>query len=315
MQGIHDRQARLLLRVLDCLEYETPDKEPLFALTGGAALNFFAQPLPRLSVNIDLAYCPLDEQEPALAAMRSGLQHLTQVLCARLSGAQCEHTQHEAGDHLLVRHNGVTVKVEPGGFVRGAVFPTETRRLCQEARLAYKTTVSARCLSEADLYGGKICAALDRHHPRDYFDLLPLKRRGVLDEKIRKAFLAYALSHPRPLAELLDPHPPPMKEKLRAELSDMTHEPVSMKTLEHVRTWILQAIRTGLTPDERWFLRSVEAEEPIWALAGLPAHVPHLPAVRRKLQNMAELRQHPEKHKESLAKLEKSLFSSAEMQA
>ena len=42
-------------------------------------------------------------------------------------------------------------------------------------------------------------------------------------------------------------------------------------------------------------------------LADLSAHVPLLPAVRWKLYNIAELRQHPRKHKAALVKLEKCL--------
>lgn len=38
-------------------------------------------------------------------------------------------------------------------------------------------------LSFADLYGGKICAALDRQHPRDLFDIKLLSEVGSLNEK------------------------------------------------------------------------------------------------------------------------------------
>jgi hypothetical protein len=156
--------------------------------------------------------------------------------------------------------------------------------------------------------------ALDRQHPQDFFDLLPLMQGGVLEEKTRKAFLVYALSHPRPLAELLDPPPLPLEQAFLAELSDMLNTPCGAQTLEKVRAWTIRAVHDGLTSDERWFLRSIMADDPVWGLAGLPAHVPQLPAVRRKLQHMAELRQDPEKHKEALARLEKSLFSSADRQ-
>jgi predicted nucleotidyltransferase component of viral defense system len=70
---MYTRQARLLLHILDCLKYETAAEEPFFALKGGTALNFFIQPFPRLSVDIDLTYCPLDERSVALAAMSNGL--------------------------------------------------------------------------------------------------------------------------------------------------------------------------------------------------------------------------------------------------
>ena len=298
-----------MLDILDCLEYETSENEPLFALKGGTALNFFVQPLPRLSVDIDLTYCPLDERELSLTAMREGLQRLEQALRVRLAGVQCTNTPSSEGVKLLVRHHGVTVKVEPNVIIRGTVLPTEIRSLCSEAQGVFKTTVKARCLSEPDLYGGKICAALDRQHPRDLFDILPLMRAGKLEESTRKAFLVYALSHPRPLAELIEPHLQPLKAIFNAEFSGMTRVPVDTERLEEARAWLIQAIHSGLTLDERHFLVSCKKGEPNWSLAGLPEHVPQLPAVRWKLHNIAELQRRPEQYKKAVSKLEKCLFS------
>ena len=48
------RQAELLLRILPLIY-----KEDVFALKGGTAINFFVRDLPRLSVDIDLAYLPV----------------------------------------------------------------------------------------------------------------------------------------------------------------------------------------------------------------------------------------------------------------
>lgn len=44
-------QAELLLRILPLIH-----KEDMFALKGGTAINFFVRDLPRLSIDIDLAY-------------------------------------------------------------------------------------------------------------------------------------------------------------------------------------------------------------------------------------------------------------------
>ena len=51
------KQAELLLRILP-LVYE----QDVFALKGGTAINFFLRDLPRLSVDIDLAYLPLNDR-------------------------------------------------------------------------------------------------------------------------------------------------------------------------------------------------------------------------------------------------------------
>jgi len=49
--------------------------------------------------------------------------------------------------------------------------------------------VECRTLSENELYAGKICAALDRQHPRDLFDVLMLLRAGTFNDAMRKAFI------------------------------------------------------------------------------------------------------------------------------
>ena len=49
-------------------------------------------------------------------------------------------------------------------------------------------------VSFADLYGGKIVAALDRQHPRDLFDVRDLLAKEGIDDKLRKAFIAQLLN-------------------------------------------------------------------------------------------------------------------------
>jgi predicted nucleotidyltransferase component of viral defense system len=62
-----------------------------------------------------------------------------------------------------------------------------------------------RVVSFADLYGGKIVAALDRQHPRDLFDVRELLANEGIDETLRRAFLVYLLSHNRPMLRSAGP--------------------------------------------------------------------------------------------------------------
>ncbi|WP_449757785.1 nucleotidyl transferase AbiEii/AbiGii toxin family protein [Endozoicomonas euniceicola] len=50
--------------------------EPVFALKGGTAINLFVQDFPRLSVDIDLAYLPLEPRDEALKNVRSALERV-----------------------------------------------------------------------------------------------------------------------------------------------------------------------------------------------------------------------------------------------
>ncbi|MFB3079791.1 MAG: nucleotidyl transferase AbiEii/AbiGii toxin family protein, partial [Lysobacterales bacterium] len=70
----------------------------------------------------------------------------------------------------------------------------------------FEISATANTLGVADLYGGKLCAALDRQHPRDIFDVkILMENEGITDE-IRTAFVVYLASHDRPMSELLDPN-------------------------------------------------------------------------------------------------------------
>jgi len=55
------RQAELLLQLLPFFS-----GEDIFALKGGTAINFFIRDLPRLSVDIDLAYLPINDRKKAI---------------------------------------------------------------------------------------------------------------------------------------------------------------------------------------------------------------------------------------------------------
>jgi hypothetical protein len=55
VKDIYFKQARLVLQLLPFVM-----KQDHFSLKGGTAINFFVRDLPRLSIDIDLTYIPLD---------------------------------------------------------------------------------------------------------------------------------------------------------------------------------------------------------------------------------------------------------------
>ena len=58
---VFEAQAALLVRILPYVATET-----CFALKGGTAINLFVRDLPRLSVDIDLVYLPIEDRETSL---------------------------------------------------------------------------------------------------------------------------------------------------------------------------------------------------------------------------------------------------------
>lgn len=196
------------------------------------------------------------------------------------------------------------MKIEPNEVIRGAVYPVEERELTQRAEDLFELSVAAQTLSLADLYGGKLCAALDRQHPRDLFDVNLLLDNEGITEEIRKAFVVYLVSHERPIHELLDPTLKNIRSICENEFAGMTMDPVSYEDLISARKTIVEMLRKELTKGEREFLVSLKAGEPKWDLVGIDG-VEKLPAVQWKLTNVRKMS--AKKQSELLEKLTRVL--------
>ncbi len=66
------RQVSLLI---NCIPHVA--RETCFALKGGTAINLFVNNFPRLSVDIDLAYLPLEPRDQALSNVRIALSKIS----------------------------------------------------------------------------------------------------------------------------------------------------------------------------------------------------------------------------------------------
>ena len=144
---------------------------------------------------------------------------------------------------LIVSTGATRIKIEPNEIVRGSVFPTEERELSRRAQDLFELSVSARALSLADLYGGKLCAALDRQHPRDLFDVrILLDNEGITDD-IRRAFVVYLASHDRPIHELLDPKRKDVRRIYENEFTGMPIEEIAYKDLLAARETLVKTLK------------------------------------------------------------------------
>jgi len=290
-------QVRLLLRYLPAIS-----AAECFALKGGTAINLFVRDLPRLSVDIDLAYLPLTDRDAALGETRAGLarmadhaKRLVPNLVIRDVGA-ADSPKHIAATPLA------QIKVEPNPVLRGTVFPAAPRTLVPAAEMLFEMSVTVPVVSHADLYAGKLCAALDRQHPRDWFDVTLLLANEGFDEPLRQAFVVYLASHPRPMTELLRPNAKPLGETFDREFAGMAREAISIETLQSTQAALPNLILASLNVDERRFLLSVKQGEPDWMLLPIP-HLSELPALRWKLANIERLKQSPRKHQEAVGRL------------
>lgn len=299
---VYYRQAELVLDVLPFMH-----REPVFALKGGTALNFFVRNLPRLSVDIDLTYLPLTDREQALADISEKLLHISEDMKRAFPIITTTPTCPSDSNYvkrLIVKRKNATIKVEPNLVFRGSVYPPQTLSLCQKAVDLFERAIDIQSLSLADLYGGKICAALDRQHPRDLFDIKLLLENEGLTNEIRKAFIVYLISHKRPIVEILNPRLRDLKDISNLEFKGMTTEDVTLDELVSVRTQLIKVIKQSLTVDERKFILSIKDKNPQWDLIGID-HLKDLPAVKWKLHNINQM--DSKKHRQAVRKLSEHL--------
>jgi predicted nucleotidyltransferase component of viral defense system len=292
------RQAELLLRILPFVH-----REKVFALKGGTAINFFVRELPRLSVDIDLTYLPINERGFALDDISHALIRVSGNIKERIPGTRIvlknlPSTNMSKG--MIVNQEGITVKIEPNLVLRGSVYPPEMRILSKKAQALFELSVQSRILSMDELYAGKICAALARQHPRDFFDVHFLIKNEGLSARIRRAFIVYLISHPRPMNEILNPQHVDMRDIFEKEFKGMIAEDVTCEDLEKTRDDLISMLRTELTAEERRFILSVKEGHPKWDLLELEG-IENLPAVKWKLLNIGKM--DPSKHKEAFHKL------------
>ena len=263
---------------------------PKFALKGGTALNLFLHDMPRLSVDIDVVFTDhLKPRTEALKEITAGLTAARQHLKSR--GIDSELTTAGQGEEtkLFVKQNRLAVKVEVNHVFRGTLLPVSTMRLNKNARDLFTTEVSAPVLSSAEVYGSKIVAALDRQHPRDFFDVGQMFAEAGLTSAAVDCFTCYLAGHNRPVHEVLFSRDRDLRMVFQNEFQGMTREPASAEQLEHVRHRLRMELQEKLTAAHRRFLFSVLECEPEWNLIQLE-HLKDMPAVRWKIQNLQKLK-------------------------
>lgn len=277
-------RVRLLLEILPVLA-----KEPRFALKGGTAINLFEHDLPRLSVDIDLAWLPVHDYAEDAKLIAEALGQLAHKLRARPLQLQVQASAGEGGavTRLVASRGRARVQIETTPVMRGKVHPV--RRMVVRPRVAESFGFAeVQVLDFADLYAGKLAAALSRQHPRDLFDVGLLLEDERADEMLWRTFLVYLTCSPKPAWEMLAPRvPADFEATFEAHFKGMTTEPIEVGALLESRERLLSRVAAWLDEPSCAFLRSVENEQPDFGLIGL-AHAAELPGVRRKLHNLAQ---------------------------
>ncbi len=280
-------------------------EEKVFALKGGSAINLFYRDMPRLSIDIDLTYLPIEERETSLKNIDTSINRIATTISKLYPSARvnCSTFGDNVNTRIFVQRDSTKIKIETSPIIRGTVFPPIMMGT-SEAVTQMFGYIQMNVLDFEDLYSGKLHAALDRQHPRDLFDIKQLYENEGLTDDLFRVFMVYVASSNRPMHELLAPIFLQLDELFDEEFKGMTLESVKKETLEKIRAQLSADIRSRLSGNIASFLLSLHNAEPEFDLIDLPESA-LLPAVRWKLVNLEYLkRTNPKKHAAQRSALE-----------
>ncbi|MBE0654611.1 MAG: nucleotidyl transferase AbiEii/AbiGii toxin family protein [Bacteroidales bacterium] len=293
-------QADLLLQVIPHIAIEKT-----LALKGGTAINLFLRNMPRLSVDIDLTYLPLDNRETALANISDSLGRIRERITKSIPGITVNNHIIEGNDaKLFVQSQNAQIKIEVNTTTRGHLHPVKLLQVNDKVQERFKKFAAIQVVSDAELYGGKICAALDRQHPRDLFDVYLLFQESGFNENLKNGFIEALVSHMRTMREVLQPHLLDQRSAYENQFKGMSDITFTYEEFESTRKRLIETINSSLTETDRTFLLSFKRGNPDWDLYPVVG-LKDLPAVQWKLLNLQNLiKSNPGKHKELLSMLE-----------
>lgn len=293
----YKQQVSLLLQVLPEVA-----KESVFALHGGTAINLFIRDMPRLSVDIDLTYIPIEDRKTSFKNIIESLSRIKTKLEKILPEARI--TLKDETLKLQITTVNAQIKLEVNQINRGIMDDTVTLPLCEKTQEEFNAFCAISVVPLGQLYGGKICAALDRQHPRDLFDVRYMLENEGFSKEIQKGFILFLLSSNRPLHEMLHPNFIDQRETMINQFEGMSTEPFTYEDFEKTREELVNIILQNLTDKDKEFLLSFGEGTPNWNIYDFE----RFPAVQWKLQNLIQLKNsNPEKHENFVFSLKKVL--------
>ena len=293
----YQEQVALLVKVLPLVA-----EEKCFALHGGTAINLFVRNMPRLSVDIDLTYLPIEDRPSTLKNISEALIRVKNRIEQPASAVRVQHKE-EVGK-LLIKQDKTDIKLEVNLVVRGTITKPVEMTLCDKAYEEFEAFVEMPIVPLGQLYGGKICAALDRQHPRDLFDVKLLMENEGFSDDIRTGFLLCLLCSDRPINEVLVPNFQDQRQAMDNQFTGMTDVAFTYDDFERTREQLVETVNKSLTAKDKEFLLSVKNCEPDWSIHDFE----RFPAVQWKLQNLSKLKEsNPDRRKQLYQALKEKL--------
>lgn len=295
----YHKQVALLISVIPEIALE-----PRFALHGGTAINLFDRDMPRLSVDIDLTYVPIEDRDVSFKNISEALIKIKSSIEKRLQGSRVEHKMEM--HKLLVSHNDAMIKIEVSQIVRGILGAVTEKILCKKAQEKFDTFSSINIVPNGQLYGGKVCAAMDRQHPRDIFDVKQLLQKQGFTKEIKEGFLFRLLSADRSIQDVLFPNLQDQRLAMTNQFAGMSEEQFSYEEYEYVRETMVNTVQASITEEDKLCILGFKNCTPDWSIYNFEAY----PSIKWKLQNLEIIKTiNPLKHAALYDSLKKKLNS------
>lgn len=252
--GYRPEMLEKIMRLLDILEQimSVPYLRDRLVLKGGTALNlFYLNPVPRLSVDIDLNYIGQINREK----MREERPVVTEAISKILLQNQMEperYPDYHAGGKMIWRYSSLlgqkgNLEIDLNYMYRQPLW------LCSQKTplLAFDKTFTVPVLDIHELAAGKLAALFSRQVSRDFFDTHSLLTKCELNnEQLRLSFVIYLSMTPIELYFL-------KPETIHYDMTDLKNRLVpvlsqsmlsrSSKALKGWADQLLEELRMGLT--------------------------------------------------------------------
>ena len=293
MKETYIRQASLLIASLPEVA-----KAECFALHGGTAINLFVHNMPRLSVDIDLTYVPIEDRKSSMTGIIKALSEIDDRIKKVMPNVITQLQKDKL--KLQISLHGIQIKIEVNQINRGCISEPANLVLCEKAQEIFDAFCTINVVPESQLFGGKIIAALDRQHPRDLYDIKHLLLSGGINDELKTGFIFLLLSSNRPIYELLNPNRTDQHRVYENQFEGMNNEPFSYEEFEETRERIIREVNMTLQAEDREFIISFKRLDPDWSIYDFKKY----PSIQWKLENLEKFKANNERgYNEALKRL------------
>ncbi|MGM1057259.1 MAG: nucleotidyl transferase AbiEii/AbiGii toxin family protein [Bacteroidota bacterium] len=212
--------------------------------------------------DIDLSYINTEARETAMLNIRKGLATIQKNIEQNIPGVKVNFLKVQL--KIQISKGGAVVKIEVNQGIRGLMNNLNELILCERAQKDFDAFCSIQGVPLGQLYGGKICAALYRQHPRDLFDVHYMLENEGITKSIKEGFLFTLFSSGRSMQDILFPNKIDQRATFENQFKGMTLKSFTYSDFEITRNRLLSSLHDSLTKEDKEFILAFKNATPNW---------------------------------------------------